>query len=236
MKLISTVLSWFQPGGIFFPCACAVCGGRLAVGEEVICADCNCSLTRTHQSRHPEDNVMARRFWLRADVKRCAAFVTHHPHAQSGNIVYELKYGMHPEYGRWMGRVMALEMGADGFFEGIDLIVPVPLAKVRLRQRGYNQSEEIATGIGEVTGLPVHTGIVARDTFSKSQTSLTPGERYDNVAGAFRLVDAEAVRGRHVLLVDDIVTTGATMTAVANVLSAAGDVTVSIASWGMAGV
>ena len=227
-------LSWFRPGGIFYTCRCAMCGNRLAAGEEVACADCYALLEYTGQAAHSLDNELAHRLWVKTEVNRCAALVLHRPHSRAGNMVYELKYCRHPEHGRWMGHMMAREMGREGFFDDIDFVIPVPLAKVRLRQRGYNQSEEIARGICEATGLKMRTDIVVRDTFVCSQTSLSPEQRAANVDGVFRLVNADALKGRHVLVVDDVVTTGATMSAVANELLRAGDVTVSVAAWGMA--
>ena len=117
-----------------------------------------------------------------------------------------------------------------GFLDGIDAIIPVPLAYSRLRQRGYNQSEIIAQGISEVTGVPVLTHAARRTTFAKSQTRLSTMQRFENVKDAFQLVDANAIRHRHVLIVDDVVTTGATTTALASQLSTAGNVRISVFS------
>ena len=106
----------------------------------------------------------------------------------------------------------------------------MPLAKVRLRQRGYNQSEIIAQGISKVTGIPVLIHVARRTTFARSQTSLSTAQRFENVKDAFQLIDADAIRHRHVLIVDDVVTTGATTTALASQLSTAGDVHISVFS------
>lgn len=100
-----------------------------------------------------------------------------------------------------------------GFFDGIDLVVPVPLAKERQRARGYNQSEMIAEGISQATGIEMSVGNVVRLHFSKTQTMLNEWERRENVEGNFKVVDAAGLEGKHVLLVDDIMTTGATLKA-----------------------
>ena len=129
-----------------------------------------------------------------------------------------------------MARMMAREFSEAGFFEGIDLIVPVPLAKKRQRQRGYNQSHCLADGVSQITGLPVSNQVVRRTRFVKSQTQMGRQERQENVADVFEVRDLDMIRGRHVLLVDDVVTTGATMTACARELLKAGDVTLSLLS------
>ena len=110
------------------------------------------------------------------------------------------------------------------------IIVPVPLAKKRLHQRGYNQSEEIAQGISEITGLPVYKKVVRRNSFKGSQTNKGRWDRQENVEHVFELIDAQAVCNRHLLLIDDVVTTGATCIACAKALCQAGNVRISILS------
>jgi ComF family protein len=131
-----------------------------------------------------------------------------------------------------MGRLMAREFMAADFFDGIDLIVPVPLAKKRQRQRGYNQSMELARGISEATGLPIYNQIVRRTRFVKSQTQMGRQERMENVADVFEAKDLNAIRGRHILLVDDVVTTGATMMACAREILKTEGVRVSLLALG----
>jgi len=133
-----------------------------------------------------------------------------------------------------MGRMMAREIAAAGFFDGVDAIVPVPLARKRLRQRGYNQSMEIARGVSEITGLPIWNQVVIRTIFTGSQTQKDRWERNENVEKVFELADEAKVSGKHLLLVDDVVTTGATIVACARKLCEAGGVKVSILSLGYA--
>ena len=132
--------------------------------------------------------------------------------------------------GETLGRLLAEELERCGFFENVDVIVPLPLARVRERQRGYNQSEKIARGIRSMTRLPIERKAVRRLSFSESQTHLEFRERMENVEGAFELVDAHRLTGKHVLIVDDVVTTGATVTACARQILRAGDVKISVAS------
>ena len=144
------------------------------------------------------------------------------------------KYGGHSETGELLGRLVADEFAADGFFDGITALVPVPLARQRERERGYNQSVEIARGISTATGIPVVGNVLERISFHGSQTQKSRWERNENVEKAFRLTDASAVRNRHVLLVDDVITTGATLVAAAREILKAGNVKVSVLSLGFA--
>ena len=212
------------------PRPCAVCGDRLNAGEDFVCARCDLHLPRTDYADSPKDNEMARAFWGRIPAERCAAFIHFHYGSETARIIYGLKYFDHPDFGFLMGRMMAREMGRSGFFEGIDLIVPMPLAANRQRQRGYNQSEEIAAGISRETGLKVVRHVLKRQKYRESQTMKDRWERNENVEGAFRLVRVGCIAHRHVLLVDDVVTTGATICACAKALLDADGVRISILS------
>ena len=147
-------------------------------------------------------------------------------------LVYELKYHGRPDIGEDMGRLMAYEMQLARFFDGIDVLLPVPLSKKRLRQRGYNQSEMLARGVSEVTGLPVVTKALRREHFQKSQTLLNRQERRENVEGTFILKRPELLEGKHVLLIDDICTTGATLLACGEALRAVNGIRISILTLG----
>lgn len=215
------------------PTRCHACGGRTAGPGEPVCADCCRLMPRTGFSRTPYDNDMARLMWLRVPTERCAALTWHNPRAAHSAPVYDLKYHNCPGIGLWMGHMMGAEMGADGFFDGIDAIVAVPLTAGRQRERGYNQSVMIARGLAGATGIGLADGVLRRTAFGKSQTQLSAAERHLNVEHAFALADGTAVAGRHVLLVDDILTTGATAVACARLLAACRGTRVSVATWGM---
>ena len=133
-----------------------------------------------------------------------------------------------------MGRLMAKELQPSGFFDGIDGIVPIPLAKKRQRQRGYNQSLEIARGVSEITSLPIYNKVVRRIAFEGSQTNKGRWERNENVENVFELTDETAINGKHLLIVDDVVTTGATILACAKELCKAPNVKFSVLALGYA--
>lgn len=225
---------WSRLVDLIAPRACVVCGGRLGIHEFFLCGSCNLQLPRTNYADNAYENDMARLFWGQLPVERCAALFFYQGGSGPSQILYELKYKNHPEIGEFFGRMIAEEWNDTGFFEGIDLIVPVPLAKERQRQRGYNQSLHIARGIGSVTRLPIVTNAVSREQFVESQTQKDRWQRNENVEGCFRLNDGSALKGRHVLLIDDVVTTGATICSCGREMLKAGDVRFSILTIGFA--
>jgi len=225
---------WRRLLDLISPRLCVVCGHRLTVTEEVICAKCNFHLPRTDFHRNAYENEMAKLFWHQIPIERATAFFYYQPHSSTANIIYQLKYKNHPEIGEVMGRMVGKELMPSGFFDGIDGIVAVPLTKKRQRQRGYNQSMEIARGISEVTGLPIFDKVVKRVSFKGSQTSLGRWDRNENVEKVFELIDPTAIHGKHLLVIDDIVTTGATCIACAKELVKANNIKISVLSLGFA--
>ena len=225
---------WHRLLDLISPRLCVVCGQRLTISEEAICARCNFHLPRTGFQKDPYENEMAKLFWHQIPIERATALFYYEAHSETANILYELKYKNHPEIGEVMGRLMARELQPSGFFDGIDGIVPIPLARKRQRQRGYNQSMEIARGVSEITGLPIYNKVARRNAFEGSQTSKGRWERNENVEGVFEVKDVSAIQDKHLLIIDDVVTTGATVIACAKELCKGGNVKVSIISLGFA--
>ena len=224
---------WHRLLNLISPDACVVCGARLGVEEEVLCTSCNLHLPRTFFAAHGIDNPMARRFWARIPIERAAALFYYEAGSEVSRIIHQLKYNNHPEIGEVMGRMAAEEFAAEDFFEGIDSIIPVPLAGKRKRQRGYNQSEALASGVAAVTGLPVIKNAVERVSFKESQTHKSLRERIENVEDAFRLTGKVSLQGCHVLIVDDIVTSGATICSCAKPMLSADGLRISVMSLGV---
>ena len=216
------------------PRSCTVCGGRLTVTEEVMCACCNHSLPRTGYAKSGYDNRLVRLFWGRIPIEKGAAFFFYKAHSDTSRLIYQLKYGGHPELGEGLGRIVTAEFAHDGFFEGITAVVPVPLAHQREKERGYNQSVEIAHGISAETGLPVLDKVLERISFHGSQTQKDRWERNENVEKAFHLLDALALNNQHILLIDDVITSGATLVAAAKEVLKAVNVKISVLSLGFA--
>ncbi len=201
------------------PKQCTICGKRLALGEEVMCSVCNYHLPRTNFSKQPYDNNMAKLFWGQMPIERAAAWFFYEPHSDVSRIIHSLKYFNHPEKGVLMGKMLAEEIKQDNFFESIMGIVPIPLTKKRKRSRGYNQSYEIARGIYEITRIPVFDNVVKRKSFKKSQTRMDRWQRMENVENVFEIQDKSVLAGKHILLVDDVVTTGATIISCAQAIT-----------------
>ena len=219
-------LSWLAD--FFVPRSCDICGCRLATDEDIICSACNLKLPRTGQQHTPLDNKVARLFWGKNNVAQCAAFMFYQSHSPAGRLIYKLKYHNRPDIGEALGIMIAREFALDNFFDGIDVIIPLPLSKRRERQRGYNQSMELAKGIARVTGISICKDAVCRIKDTDTQTRKNPAERHENVKDAFKLMRPKAISGKHILLVDDVITTGASLSACVREVSAAGNVTVSV--------
>lgn len=223
---------WSRVLDFVSPRLCAVCGSRLSVTEHALCSACCLRLPRTGFCLRPYDNPVAQAFWGQADVERAASFFYFEPHSEVSRMIYSLKYKGRPDIGVALGRLAAGEFMAAGFFDGVDVIVPVPLARKRLRERGYNQSAEVAAGVSSLTGIPVDERSVCRKAFKTSQTKLGRWERLGNVNGLFEVRRQERLLGKHVLLVDDVFTTGATVMACASAVAAVPGTTVSIMTLG----
>ena len=215
------------------PRLCVICGRRLLPSQPLLCSHCTLHLPVTDYYLSPLDNPMARLFWGLFPIERASALFFYEPNASTRELIYDLKYRGFPMIGEEMGALIARHYQPAGFFEGVDVIIPVPLTRRRRWQRGYNQSEMLARGIREVTGLPILTDVLKRTSFKGSQTKKNQWERRENVDGVFRLVRPDDIRGKHILLIDDIITTGATIVACADELCKAGDVKISVLSLGL---
>lgn len=206
----------------------------MSQGEEVLCVRCQADLPRVRTISF-EENDIARIFWGLVPIEKGISFFHYTPHSPHSRILFELKYHNHPEVGKTMGRMMAEELKATNFFNGIDLIVPIPLSRKKERQRGYNQSDWIAWGISEATGIPTDTTSVVRTKSNPSQTTLDHRQRRENVRDIFAVRHPGNLEGRHILLVDDVITTGATMLSCAETIARACRVRFSVLSLAWAG-
>lgn len=223
---------WSRLLDFISPRLCVVCGRRLSPTEYSLCSVCQLHLPRTAFQFAPHDNPMAQLFWHLAPIERAAAFIYYQPHSEMARMVYQLKYGNSPDIGEDLGRLMASDMQLAHYFDDIDLLVPVPLTRKRQYQRGYNQSEMLALGISDITRLPIAAKALRRQVFRESQTHLSRHERQENVNGIFVVADAEALKGCHILLIDDVCTTGATLTACAQALASIDNIRISVLTLG----
>lgn len=199
--------------GLIFPELCAGCNTPLVQHEKVICLLCMAQLPRTN-FQNDKDNMVAQMFWGRVNIEHAAAYFYFQKGGRVQQLLHKLKYKGHQYIGTELGRMMALEMQSSMFRE-INIVIPVPLHENRYRKRGYNQSESIARGIGEKLGIPVNTDILHRAIANPTQTKKHRYERWMNVEGIFEIKNPSMLANKHVLLVDDVITTGATLEACA---------------------
>lgn len=176
------------------------------------------------------ENPVEKLFWGRCTIEKAAAYSFYNRGSRIRKLIHNLKYKGACDAGKEIGRIYGLTLAKSGFTSGIDLIIPVPLHSSKMRQRGYNQSEIISQGISEPTGLPVITDILVRSGDSATQTKRSRFERWVNVEGIFTVRDPDCIRGKHILLVDDVITTGSTIEACASELLKTEGVKVSVAA------
>lgn len=213
--------------GLIFPRLCPGCGAHLVTGEKLVCTMCLVSMARTdfHLKRN---NILEKSFWGRCNIERAAALSVYNRGSRIRKMVHLLKYSGRRDIGIAMGEYYGNILHGSGFTEGIDLITCVPLDPERERRRGYNQSEYIARGISLSTGIVMRTGVIRRAGVSSSQTSKGRYERWENVKELFSADPGTGLRGSHILLVDDVITTGSTMEACVNALHCIPDIKVSV--------
>lgn len=202
-------------------------------GEEFICMHCNVDLPRTDYHLL-KDNPIERMFWGKADCVRATSFLFYHRGSEMKKIIRQMKYTGHKEVCEQMGRIMAAEIAPSDFFNDIDLIMPLPLHPKKLKSRGYNQSEWLAKGVAAVTDIPLETKAVSRTKNIETQTHKTPFERWENVENIFSLQQPEKLESKHVLLIDDVLTTGSTALSCMSAFSQVKGVKISLLTFAVA--
>lgn len=212
------------------PPTCPICGGPLPDENVGVCTMCELTapLTNTWIER---ENAMTERFWGLVPIEHASAFLWYVEGSEWREAIHRFKYkgAWHSAYalGRWYGN----QLKESGNYDDVDLVVPVPLHWLRRIGRGYNQSEYLADGIAERLGVEVDRGSVVRRRYNRTQTSRSHLQRWDNVKGIFAVRNAERLRGRHILLVDDVFTTGATIMSLGEtILQAVPDARLSVAT------
>lgn len=217
-------------GSLFFPPVCPACGRPMGEGQGFICTACQWDIPLTgYESR--ADNPVFRRFWGLLPIENATAFAWFIHESNFRSLVHRFKYSGQwrnaLDMGRWFGRVLA---DTDAY-AGVDVIVPVPLHTRKMLKRGYNQSAYIAGGMSRSMDVPVDTRSVVRRINNRSQTEHSKTERWENVEGIFAVRRPDRLAGKHILLVDDVLTTGATIGSCAEaILAAVPGCRISIAS------
>jgi ComF family protein len=201
---------WDDFISLLFPRLCYACGNHLLRNENLICTECFVVIPRTGYHT-VEDNPVAQLFWGRCKIEKAAAFSYYNKGSRIRRLIHNLKYKGIKEIGYELGRIYGLSLNTSGFTDDIDVIIPVPLHPTKMRIRGFNQSETISMGIASAAKLPVDIKSLTRRMISATQTKRSRYDRWTNVEGIFQVDDVQAIAGKHVLLVDDVITTGSTI-------------------------
>ncbi|GHT76997.1 amidophosphoribosyltransferase [Bacteroidia bacterium] len=180
--------------------------------EAFLCLSCFQKLPKTNY-HHCADNPAFDRFLGKVPVCKATAYLYYNKGGLGQKLVEKIKYRGNIYLGKWLGAYLAGDMLSSGFFDDVDYLIPVPLHPHKQRQRGFNQSEVIAQGIASVTGIPVKTNILYRRKANVSQTRKGVYERWKNTEGIFDVKNSDLLPNKHVLLIDDVLTTGATLEA-----------------------
>lgn len=220
---------WSDFVSLFFPALCYSCGETLFKNENSICTHCQYHLPKTnfHLSN---DNPVAKIFWGRINLVAAAAYFFFIKGGRVQQLIHELKYKGAKQVAFDIGKLYGHELKAASNFQDIDLIIPVPLHKKKLRKRGYNQSAYFAQGLSETMHASTQTDILFRSAASETQTKKSRFTRWKNVENVFYIKNEQLLFNKHILLVDDVVTTGATLEACAHVLLKIEGVKVSVAT------
>lgn len=195
-----------------WPNLCLLCERPLLTGERHICLNCLYDLPGVHEISFKENNT-ADRFLGKIEFERAASGFRYNKDSSIQKALELLKYKGEKEIGSCLSRVSAQRLNEQGFFKGIDLLVPVPLHRKKQKKRGYNQSEWIANGLSEITGIPCKTDLLGRTIHNATQTTKNLWSRWENAQGLFELRNTENCTDKHLLLVDDVLTSGSTLVA-----------------------
>jgi ComF family protein len=214
---------------LIYPNNCLACGNNLFRNEHIICTSCLFHLPKTNYHLE-KDNPISQTFWGRTQINTAAAYYFFSKAGKVQHLVHQLKYKGKKEVGIYIGELYGKELMNTESFGKTDVIIPVPLHPKKEKKRGFNQSEVFAIGLSSSMKLPIDTTSLIRTFASETQTKKTRFKRWENVKEIFSLQDAEKLKNKHILLVDDVITTGATIEACANLLNTIEGVTINIAS------
>jgi ComF family protein len=210
MKLQAGYLADFV--SLLFPELCQACGESLVTGEELLCINCRYNLPFTDFHLKP-DNMVAQQFWGKINLEAAYAMCYFAKGGKMQHLMHQFKYKGIQKIGNLLGNIAGEQLVKSSVFGSVDIIIPVPLHKSRLRKRGYNQSTCFAAGLSEKLNIPVDESNLVRVRATETQTHRSRFSRFENMQEVFALANPAALLNKHVLLVDDVVTTGSTLEA-----------------------
>lgn len=226
--MIKTIKQWLNAAAdVVMPRVCPVCQQPLDSDEQWLCRQCLAALPRTRYEE-VEFNTMEQHFAGQVPIERATAYFFYEKGSPYASILHDIKYHGIPTMGRWLTARAVRDMEASRFFDGIDVVTAVPLHRSKLAHRGYNQSEYLARGIADALGIQYVEALKAVRPHA-TQTHKGAMERWQNIQGNYALKNnADQLAGKHILLVDDVITTGSTLTVCATLLNQIPGVTVSL--------
>lgn len=213
---------------LFYPNLCSACSRTLNSGEKHICSACLWRMPKT-DFHLQEDNPVLRKFWGKVNIEAAASFVFFDKGERIQQILHSLKYAGNTALGIFLGELYGSQLRQAPLFSKCEAIIPVPLHSKKIKARGYNQSNLIAEGLSKAMGIPFYTQLLERTIATSTQTKKSRYARFENVENVFRL-NGERVKEKHLLLVDDVITTGSTLESCARCVSELGDVKISVAT------
>jgi competence protein ComFC len=223
-------MEWLSDlASLIYPRVCSGCGNTLFKHESAICNLCYVSLPKTNFHLIP-DNPVQKIFYGRANVRVAGSFLLFQKKGSVQKMLHALKYKSKPEVGVLLGKWYGQDLKKNNTFSDCDIIIPVPLHKKRLKKRGYNQSEFIAKGLAEELQIPVISDVLFKKHFTETQTFKSREERWQNTINSFEIKNENLIKDKKILLVDDVITTGATTEACIFQLNKSSEAPVSVAS------
>lgn len=212
---------------LLFPNLCVACNENLVKGEHFVCLKCLNEIPKTNFHLQKENSV-EQRFWGKVPIEKATSYFFFQKGSKFQHLLHELKYKNNKEIGEFLGKYSASELINHSFLQNIDLIVPVPLHPKREAKRGYNQSEWICKGISELTQKPMSARNLIRNRENTTQTKKSVFERYENTQGIFEVKNPAEFAEKHILLVDDVLTTGSTIEACMQELQKVENIKISV--------
>lgn len=197
---------------LFFPHNCMGCGIDMPANDSVLCAQCASHLPETSFLNH-EANPVEKKFYGRLKAEQAGSAFYFIKDSLMQHLIGELKYKGKIDAGIYLGKLLGNAIKSSKRFEDVECMIPLPLNEVKLRKRGYNQAAVIAKGIAEVWQKPIIENAIVRTVFTETQTHKDRISRWQTMEGVFALSNKNIIENKHVLLVDDVVTTGATLEA-----------------------
>ena len=226
-------MSFFQDFiSLIYPSTCAICGNSLFQNEDIICTPCQYHLPKTNFHLLKENKV-SKIFWGRVKIENAASYLFFTKGSKVQRLIHQLKYKGKKQIGVKIGKLYAFELRKSKLYDEIDLIIPVPLHPKKQKKRGFNQSEYFGIGLSAGMKVEIKTDILIRTKASETQTRKSRFKRWENVNEIFDVNSKELLKCKHVLLVDDVITTGATIEACAQALHKIPDIKISVVSIGV---